>query len=87
MNKKTQLEETFKKYSSEKEEAIKRKEQQIEHIRSSEAQLHEQMRNKEELSKDVGCSRDRQLELQREIQDVNHLQALKKQKPVHLVRK
>lgn len=71
INKKSQLEETFKKYSSEKEEAIKRKEKLIEHIRSSEAQLQEQLRNKEELSKDVGCSRERQLELQREIQDVN----------------
>lgn len=71
VNKKTQLEETFKKYSSEKEEAIKRKEKLTEHIRSSEAQLAEQIRNKEELSKDVGSSRDRQLELQRELQDVN----------------
>lgn len=71
VNKKTQLEETFKKYSSEKEEAIKRKEKLIEHIRSSEAQLAEQMRNKEELSKDVGSSRERQLELQRDMQDVN----------------
>ncbi|CAG9808835.1 unnamed protein product [Chironomus riparius] len=71
VNKKSQLEETFKKYSSEKEEAVKRKEKLIEHIKSSEAQLHEQMRNKEELSNDVGCSRERQLELQREIQDVN----------------
>lgn len=71
VNKKTQLEETFKKYSSEKEEAMKRKEKLTEHIRSSEAQLAEQMRNKEELSKDVGSSRERQQELQREMQDVN----------------
>ena len=71
VNKKSQLEETFKKYSSEKEEAIKRKEKLIEHIRSSEAQLAEQIRNKEELSKDVGSSRERQLELQRDMQDVN----------------
>lgn len=71
MNKKTQLDESFKKYSSERDEAIKRKEKLLEHIRSSEAQLDEQRRNKEELSNDVGSSRDRQLELQREIQDVN----------------
>lgn len=71
VNKQTQLEETLKKYNSEKEEAIKRKEKLIEHIRSSEAQLAEQQKNKEELSRDVGSSRDRQLELQREITDVN----------------
>lgn len=71
MNKKTQLEETFKKFSSEKEEAIKRKEKLVEHIRSSEAQLAEQMRNKEDLSNDVGSSKDRQHELQRELLDVN----------------
>lgn len=71
VNKKTQLEETFKKYSSEKEEAIKRKEKLLEHIRSSEAQLAEQNKNKDELSRDVGSSRDRQLELQREIENVN----------------
>lgn len=71
INKKTQLEETFKKYSCEKEEAIKRKEKLMEHIRSSEQSLEEQIRIKEELSKDVGSSRDRQLELQREIENVN----------------
>ncbi len=54
INKINKLEETFKKYSSEKEKAIKRKEKLMEHIRSSEQALEEQKKIKEELSRDVG---------------------------------
>ncbi len=43
----------------------------MEHIRSSEQALEEQKNIKEELSRDVGSSRDHQLELQREIENVN----------------
>jgi structural maintenance of chromosome 1 len=67
INKINKLEETFKKYSSEKEKAIKRKDKLMEHIRSSEQALEKQKKIKEELSRDVGSSRDRQLELQREM--------------------
>lgn len=43
----------------------------MEHIRASEAALEEQIRIKDELGRDVGSSRERQLELQREIENVN----------------
>jgi structural maintenance of chromosome 1 len=76
INKINKLEETFKKYSSEKEKAIKRKNKLI-YIRSifgrafAVEALEEQKKIKEELSRDVGSSRDRQLELQRENENVN----------------
>jgi structural maintenance of chromosome 1 len=43
----------------------------MEHIRSNEQALEERKKIKEELSRDVGLFRDRQLELQQEIENFN----------------
>lgn len=70
INKKAQIEETLKKFTSEKEEAIKRKEKLVDHIRSSQIALEDQIRIKEELSKDVGSSKERIIELQGDLENV-----------------
>lgn len=69
-NKKAQIEENYKKYESEKNEAIKRQEKLIDHIKSSKLALEEQIRLKQELSQDVGSSKERILELQAELDNV-----------------
>uniref|UniRef100_A0A336MXJ1 Structural maintenance of chromosomes protein n=2 Tax=Culicoides sonorensis TaxID=179676 RepID=A0A336MXJ1_CULSO len=69
-NKKSQIEETLKKYSSEKEEAVKRRDKLVDHIASSKQALEEQNRIKDELRKDVGSSKDRIIELQNELDNV-----------------
>ncbi|KXJ80531.1 structural maintenance of chromosomes protein 1A [Aedes albopictus] len=70
INKKAQIEENYKKYESERNEAAKRQEKLIDHIKASKQALEEQNRLKQELSQDVGSSKERILELQAELDDV-----------------
>ena len=52
------------------DEAIKRQEKLIEHIKMSETQLEEQQRVFDDLQGDVGCSKDRINELQQDLETV-----------------
>ncbi|XP_050068218.1 structural maintenance of chromosomes protein 1A [Anopheles maculipalpis] len=70
INKKTQIEENYKKIESEKNEALKRQEKLIDHIKISKAGLEEQGRIKAELSQDVGTSKVRIHEIQTELDNV-----------------
>ncbi|XP_053671358.1 structural maintenance of chromosomes protein 1A [Anopheles nili] len=70
INKKAQIEENYKKNESEKNEAMKRQEKLIDHIKSSTLALEEQIRIKAELSQDVGTSKERIHELQSELDNV-----------------
>lgn len=70
INKKSQIDETLKKYTSEKEEAVKRRDKLIDHIATSKQALEEQNRIKDELRKDVGSSKERIVELQKELDNV-----------------
>lgn len=70
INKQSNLEEQLKKKELELQEIIKRKEKLIDHIKSSQQALDDQIRLKEELKNDVGTSKDRIAELQREMEDV-----------------
>lgn len=70
INKKAQFEEQLKKYTSEKEEAVKRRDKLIDHINTSRQSLEEQMRIREELKKDVGSSKELIIQLQRKLDDV-----------------
>ncbi|KFB52700.1 AGAP002947-PA-like protein [Anopheles sinensis] len=70
INKKAQIEENYKRNESEKNEALKRQEKLIDHIKSSKVALEEQNRIKAELSQDVGSSKERILELQAELENV-----------------
>lgn len=70
INKKSALEEQFKKLELERQEVIKRKDKLVDHIRSSQQALDDQIRLKEDLKSDVGTSKDRIAELQREMEDV-----------------
>lgn len=70
INKKAQVDELYKQKSSEQEEAIKRKDKLMDHIRSSQAALEEQKKIKEELERDVGSSEERVAQLYNEIENV-----------------
>uniref|UniRef100_A0A182VYL4 SMC hinge domain-containing protein n=1 Tax=Anopheles minimus TaxID=112268 RepID=A0A182VYL4_9DIPT len=70
INKKAQIEENYKKIESEKNEALKRQEKLIDHIKTSKTGLEEQRRIKAELSQDVGTSKERIHELQSELDNV-----------------
>ncbi|XP_052901996.1 structural maintenance of chromosomes protein 1A [Anopheles moucheti] len=70
INKKAQIEENYKKIESEKNEALKRQEKLIDHIKTSKMGLEEQRRIKAELSQDVGTSKERIHELQSELDNV-----------------
>ncbi|EAA07609.3 structural maintenance of chromosomes protein 1A [Anopheles arabiensis] len=70
INKKAQIEENYKKIESEKNEALKRQEKLIDHIKTSRLGLEEQKRIKAELSQDVGTSKERIHELQSELDNV-----------------
>ncbi|XP_046672179.1 LOW QUALITY PROTEIN: structural maintenance of chromosomes protein 1A-like [Homalodisca vitripennis] len=64
------LENKIKQKGHEKEEAQKRVDKLIEHIRTSEAALEDQKRLREELQADVGTSKGRVQELQKELENV-----------------
>lgn len=66
-NKKEQTEGQLEKFRLEKEEVQKRMEKLFDHIRSSEQALQEQNRIKDELKNDVGSSKERIAELQKEL--------------------
>lgn len=66
-NKKEQIEGQLEKFRLEKEEVQKRMEKLFDHIRSSEQALQEQNRIKDELKNDVGSSKERIAELQKEL--------------------
>uniref|UniRef100_A0A182NG19 SMC hinge domain-containing protein n=1 Tax=Anopheles dirus TaxID=7168 RepID=A0A182NG19_9DIPT len=70
INKKAAIEENYKKIESEKNEALKRQEKLIDHIKTSKLGLEEQKRIKAELSQDVGTSKERIHELQLELDNV-----------------
>ncbi len=69
--KKTELEAKLKTKGHEMEEAQKRLEKLVEHIRVSESQLEEQQKVINELQGDVGCSKERIYELQQELEEVS----------------
>ncbi|XP_075230606.1 structural maintenance of chromosomes protein 1A-like [Lycorma delicatula] len=64
------LENKIKQKCHEKEEAQKRVDKLIEHIRTSEQALEEQKRLRAELQSDVGTSKERVQELQQELESV-----------------
>jgi len=64
------LENKIKQKGHEKDEAQKRVDKLIEHIRTSEQALEEQKRLREELQSDVGTSKGRVQELQKELENV-----------------
>ncbi|PSN35220.1 Structural maintenance of chromosomes protein 1A [Blattella germanica] len=68
--KKAEIENRLRQKGHEKDEATKRVEKLAEHIKSSEAALEEQRRMREELQSDVGMSKERVQELQRELESV-----------------
>ncbi len=69
--KKVEMESKLKTKGHELEEAQKRHEKLVEHIRGSESQLEEQQKVFNELQGDVGCSKDRITELQQELEEVS----------------
>lgn len=70
INKKEQIEAQLEKFRLEKEEVQKRMEKLFDHIRTSEQALQDQIRLKDELKQDVGSSKERIAELQKELEDV-----------------
>ncbi|XP_054276656.1 structural maintenance of chromosomes protein 1A-like [Macrosteles quadrilineatus] len=64
------LDNKIKQKTHEKEEAQKRVDKLIEHIRTSEQALEDQKRLREELQSDVGTSKGRVQELQKELENV-----------------
>lgn len=70
MNRKASIDEAFKKLTLQKEEAMKRHDKLMDHIKSSEAALEEQNRIKEDLRRDVGSSKEKIAEKQRELENV-----------------
>lgn len=69
-HKKEQIEGQLEKFRLEKEEVQKRMEKLYDHIRTSEQALQEQNRIKDELKQDVGSSKERIAELQKELDNV-----------------
>lgn len=69
-NKKEQIEGQLEKIRLEREEVQKRMEKLFEHIRNSEQALLENNRTKEDLKNDVGSSKERIAELQKELDNV-----------------
>merc|ERR1719225_910856 len=67
--KKGEIEGKLKTKSHELEEAQKRYEKLVEHIKMSEGQLDDQHRVYDDLQGDVGCSKDRIYELQQELEN------------------
>lgn len=70
INKKEQIEAQLEKFRLEKEEVQKRMEKLFDHIRTSEQALQDQIKLKDELKNDVGSSKERIAELQKELEDV-----------------
>ncbi|XP_055852264.1 structural maintenance of chromosomes protein 1A [Episyrphus balteatus] len=70
MNRKASIDEAFKKLTLQKEEAMKRHDKLMDHIKSSQAALEEQNRIKEDLRRDVGSSKEKIAEKQRELENV-----------------
>merc|ERR1719245_551932 len=68
--KKEEIESKLKTKGHELDEAQKRYEKLVEHIRGSESQLEEQEKVYNDLQGDVGCSKDRISELQQELEAV-----------------
>merc|ERR1719210_211499 len=68
--KKEEIESKLKTKGHELDEAQKRYEKLVEHIRGSESQLEEQEKVYNDLQGDVGCSKDRISELQQELETV-----------------
>lgn len=69
-NRRASVEEAVKKLTLQREEAVKRRDKLMDHIKSSEAALEEQNRIKDELKRDVGCSKERIAEIQSMLEDV-----------------
>ncbi|XP_030369626.1 structural maintenance of chromosomes protein 1A [Scaptodrosophila lebanonensis] len=69
-NRRASVEESFKKLTLQREEAVKRRDKLMDHIKSSEAALEEQNRIKDELRRDVGSSKEKIAEKQRELENV-----------------
>ncbi|KAH8381877.1 hypothetical protein KR009_000701 [Drosophila setifemur] len=69
-NRRASVEESFKKLSLQREEAVKRRDKLMDHIKSSQAALEEQNRIKDELRRDVGSSKEKIAEKQRELENV-----------------
>lgn len=69
-NRKASVDEAFKKLTLQREEAIKRRDKLMDHIKSSQAALEEQNRIKDELRRDVGSSKEKIAEKQRELENV-----------------
>lgn len=69
-NRRASIEETFKKLSLQREEAVKRRDKLLDHIKSSQTALEEQNRIKDELRRDVGSSKEKIAEIQRELENV-----------------
>lgn len=69
-NRKASVEESLKKLTLQREEAVKRRDKLMDHIKSSQAALEEQNRIKDELRRDVGCSKEKIAEKQRELENV-----------------
>lgn len=69
-NRRASVEENFKKLSLQREEAVKRRDKLMDHIKSSQAALEDQNRIKDELKRDVGCSKEKIAEIQRELENV-----------------
>lgn len=69
-HKKEQIEGQLEKFRLEKEEVQKRMEKLFDHIRTSEQALQDQNRIKDELKNDVGSSKERIAELQKDLEDV-----------------
>merc|ERR1719225_728890 len=67
--KKEEIEGKLKTKSHELEEAQKRYEKLVEHIKMSEGQLDDQQRVYDDLQGDVGCSKDRIYKLQQELEN------------------
>ncbi|EDW81202.1 uncharacterized protein Dwil_GK11152 [Drosophila willistoni] len=69
-NRRASVEESFKKLTLQREEAVKRRDKLMDHIKSSQAALEEQNRIKDELRRDVGSSKEKITEKQRELENV-----------------
>ena len=70
VRKRSEIESKLKTKGHEEEEAQKRIEKLNEHIRGMESALEDQQKTFNELQGDVGCSKDRIGDLQRELEDV-----------------
>ena len=69
-NRKASVEEAVKKLSLQREEAIKRRDKLMDHIKSSQSALEEQNRIKDELRRDVGSSKEKIADKQKELENV-----------------